>query len=126
MSPAISFSGETSRGPFFKLILRGAKVLTTRYPRLRGRIEAGDIVNLYWNQRTPAKDKPIHLIGKAYVEHVYHVPNLLEAILTIPDYFWKEGFETERELLDYWGVDSVTVAQTGPLDVIKFKLKVET
>lgn len=115
--------------------------MTTRYPRLKGRIKAGDVANLYWKQRQPMflvdkggelnrqvgeRQKPIHLIGKAYVEHVYHVPNLLEAILTIPDYFWKEGFENERELLDYWGVDSVTVAQTGPLDVIKFKLKVET
>lgn len=122
MSPAISFSGETSRGPFFKLILSGEKVLTTRYPRLRGRIEAGDVANLYWKQRTPAKDKPIHLIGEAYILHVSRVLNLLDAILSVPDYIRGEGFRDLAELHGYWGTNTVTAAQTGPLDVIRFKL----
>lgn len=125
MSPAISFSGEVYRGPFYKLILSGEKVMTTRYPRLRGRIETGDVLKLYWKQRLPAKDKPIHLIGAAYAVHVYHAPNLLDAILTIPDYVRGEGFRDLAELHDYWGTDTVTATQTGPLDVIRFKLKVK-
>ena len=125
MSPAISFSGETSRGAFYELILSGEKVLTTRHPRLRGRIEAGDVAKLYWKQRTPAKDKPIHLIGEAYIMYVYHVPNLLNAILDIPSYARREGFKNLAELHGYWGTNTVTATHTGPLDVIRFKLKVK-
>ena len=135
MSPAISFSGKTSRGPFYELILKGEKVLTTRYPRLKGRIEAGDLVNLYWKQRQPMLfiatpgnmhySKPIHKIGEAYVVNVSRVFNLLDAILTIPDYIRGEGFRDLAELHGYWGTNTVTATQTGPLDVIRFKLKVK-
>lgn len=136
MSPAISFSGESSRGKFYELILRGEKFLTTRYPRVRGQIQAGDVANLYWKQRTPIKDKPIHLIGKAHILHVFRMPSLLDAILRISDYMKGEGFADLNELVEYWTgrsgawtpsgwIDKAAqeeLMSIGPLDIIIFKL----
>lgn len=125
MCPAISFSGQVKRGSFWKLILEGEKTLTTRYPRKRGQIQAGDIAKLYWKQRTPVKDKPIHLIGEAFILYVYHAHNLLNAYLRVPNYVKGEGFDSPEELFDYWGMNTVTASKTGPLDVIKFRLMKE-
>lgn len=62
--PALSFSGEPSRGPFWKLILDGEKEQTVRLPRKRP-IKAGDFLKLYWKQRVPAAKKEVHFIGPA-------------------------------------------------------------
>lgn len=58
----ISFSGETQRGPFWKLIQSGEKKQTIRLPRVRP-IKPGDKLTLYWKVRVPREKKPIHYIG---------------------------------------------------------------
>jgi len=60
----ISFSGETSMGPFWKQILERRKTQTCRKPRKRP-IREGDRLFLYWKSRVPKDKKPIHFIGKA-------------------------------------------------------------
>jgi len=62
--PAISFSGTTSRGPFWKKIIQGLKTQTCRKPR-KNPIREGAILKLYWKQRVSRDKKPIHLIGYA-------------------------------------------------------------
>lgn len=62
--PAISFSGTTSRGPFYDLILKKEKCQTCREPRKRP-IRVGPFLRLYWLQRVPRNKKPIHLIASA-------------------------------------------------------------
>ncbi|MHA1262896.1 MAG: DNA methyltransferase [Candidatus Freyarchaeota archaeon] len=62
--PLISFSGETSQGPFWKQILLGRKTQTCRKPRKRP-VKKGDALYLYWKCRQPKDKKPVHFIGKA-------------------------------------------------------------
>lgn len=121
MSPALSFSGEPKRGAFHILILRGEKTMTTRARRRDGRphCRVGDVVSLYWKMRTPAKDKPIHLIGKAYVVRVRMYPNMFALLMglggavDVLDYVHREGFKDLGELLEWWvGVENVAYGIT--------------
>ena len=98
--PAISFSGETSRGSFWQQILDRAKTQTCRTPRKRA-IKQGDKLILYWKQRVPATFKPIHRIGiatcvkverKKYKEFAYD--NVFAR---------RDGFEDSNELREWFG-----------------------
>lgn len=125
--PSLSFSGKSRCGEFWKLIKEEKKTMTTRYPRKRGSIQAGDTVALYWKQRTPIKDKPIHLIGYASVKYIYHARSLTDAITHIPDYAEQEGFGNLQELVNYWGFKNVVAArETGPLEVIVWQTPIMT
>ena len=62
--PALSFSGITTLGPFWKLIPEGLKDQTIRRPR-KNPIRVGDRLTLYWKQRTPVHLKEVHLIAYA-------------------------------------------------------------
>jgi len=77
--PALSFSGVTSLGPFWKLIRDRLKQQTIRTPR-KNPIKVGDRLVLYWKQRTPVHLKKVHLIAYAecieiltlrYIEFAY-------------------------------------------------------
>lgn len=113
MSPAISFSGEPRRGPFWRQILQGTKTCTTRRARKRGRPEPGQIAYLYWKQRQPISTtrrvkgedlwtvKPIHKIGEAYILKVRRVRSL-RALWDDEDYAIKEGFDGLDEMHRWW------------------------
>jgi len=100
--PAISFSGTTSRGPFWLQIFRHEKTQTCRAPRADGRdIRKGDKVILYWKQRMPIKKKPVHLIGEAIVTsaEMHHYMSF-----AYDDAFARrDGFEDHLELQSWFG-----------------------
>ncbi len=72
MSPSISFSGTTLRGPFWDLIIKGEKTQTIRKPRKRP-FKVGDTLYLYWKMRQPKDKKPVHLIAEAPCISVRHI-----------------------------------------------------
>jgi hypothetical protein len=147
MSPALSFSGTPKRGAFHALILSGEKTMTTRMRRKDGRphCAVGDVVSLYWKMRTPVKDKPIHLIGGAYVVGVRTYPNMHALLIGLGGtegllyYVHREGFNDLGELLTWWvGVENVaygitdegimitpdtkrTLEESGPVEVIEWQ-----
>jgi len=113
--PALSFSGETSRGPFYQLILDGEKKQTVRLPRKRP-IKQGDFLRLYWKQRTPKDKKPIHFIGPAKCTHVETVRKY--NFLFNREFARRDGFSDELELQEWFGLDNDDALYT----VIHFKL----
>ena len=104
--PAYSFKGEPKRGAFWRLILDGEKTMTTRKQRRHGaRVE--QTAYLYWKQRTPAKDKPIHLIGMSPILNVAQYPSMKALLLSLGakgalEYIKAEGFTDLRELVEWW------------------------
>lgn len=108
--PALSFSGRPERGPFYVLILKGEKTITTRKPR-KNPIKEGDTLYLYWNQRVPARKKPIHKIGEATCIKTAIYTNLYSMLLSLgaegaSDYIKKEGFDNLGELITWWTGDT--------------------
>jgi hypothetical protein len=101
---AISFSGETSRGPFYKLILSGEKKQTVRKPRKRP-IKEDETLHFYWKQRTPMDQKPIHLIGKSVctlVERVKKIDFIYDKGFALAD-----GFGSLKEMQEWFGLNDL-------------------
>ena len=118
MTPAISFSGEGSRGPLWKLILNREKTQTVRRPRKRP-IHAGDLLKLYWKQRTPIDKKDIHLIG---VAECTKVERLLYRQFAFDEGFARaDGFENSSELRSWFGF--VELHGNEEFDVLHFNLR---
>ena len=115
--PAISFSGETSQGPFYTQILEGRKTQTCRAPRKKP-IQKGDILYLYWKQRIPAHLKPIHLIGTAYCTNVRRMR--YREFAHDDEFAKRDGFRDTREMQDWFG-DPRDYGYEE-YDVISFKL----
>ena len=112
---AISFTGETRRGAFYKLILSGEKKQTIRDPRIRP-VKKGNHLTLYWKQRLPINKKPIHLIGNAICTGVDRVKkkDLLTSKMAYAD-----GFNTLSEMIDWFGADDLD----KEFEVIHFQLE---
>ena len=98
--PMISFSGETSQGPFWKQIQEGKKTQTVRRPRKRP-IREGDTLYLYWKVRVPRNKKPIHLIHTAVCTRVRR---LIYIEFAFDDAFARrDGFRDIHELHEWFG-----------------------
>lgn len=117
MSPALSFSGETSRGAFWVQILLELKNQTLRNPRKRP-IKVGDLLKLYWKQRLSAHKKPIHLIGEAECIAVDRL--LYNSYLVHEDAGRKDGFKDNAELREWLGDPELYGLE--PYDVIQWKI----
>ena len=105
--PAFSFKGEPRRGAFWRQILDGEKTMTTRRVRKRGGPRVGQTAYLYWKQRTPAEDKPIHHIGDSTIISVKRYQNMRSLLLSLGvngalGYIKAEGFDGLRELVKWW------------------------
>jgi len=105
--PAYSFSGEPKRGPFWKLIQSGEKTMTTRGVSKFGGPKVGDAAHLYWKQRVPEDQKPIHLIGRSRIIKVRQYSNMKVLLLGLGvrgamEYIRAEGFDDLRELVEWW------------------------
>lgn len=115
--PAVSFSGTTSLGAFWLLIRKGLKFTTMRTPR-KNPIKEGDRLYLYWRQRTPAKDKPVHYIADAICVSIARVAyidfaNDLEMVRS-------EGFGSKAEMWEWFGPPQCT--GTNQYDRIMFQV----
>lgn len=98
--PMISFSGETSQGPFWEQIRAEKKTQTVRRPRKRPICE-GDTLHLYWKVRVPKDKKPIHLIHTAVCTRVRR---LIYIEFAFDDAFAKrDGFRDHHELQEWFG-----------------------
>ena len=98
--PLISFSGETSQGPFWKQIQEGKKTQTVRRPRKKPICE-GDTLYLYWKVRVPRDKKPIHLIHTAVCTRVRRLTYIEFAF---DDAFARrDGFRDIHELHEWFG-----------------------
>jgi len=98
--PMISFSGETSQGPFWKQIQSGKKTQTVRRPR-KNPIGEGDTLYLYWKVRVPKDKKPIHLIHTAVCTRVRRLTYITFAF---GDAFAeRDGFRDHHELQEWFG-----------------------
>ncbi|RLI33186.1 hypothetical protein DRO56_02315 [Candidatus Bathyarchaeota archaeon] len=115
--PAISFSGVTSIGPFWKQILEGRKTQTCRRPRKRP-IKEGDRLVLYWKQRIPRNRKPIHLIGVAVCTRVER--KKYRDFAFDDQFARRDGFRDSEELRKWFG--PVEVHGDEIYEVIHFKL----
>lgn len=115
--PAISFSGETSQGPFYTQILEGHKWQTCRQPR-RIPIEEGDFLMLYWKMRQPEKSKPIHLIGYAKCTSVKRMK--YKDFAFDEAFARRDGFADSAELRQWFGDPSIHGEEE--YDVIRFML----
>jgi len=100
----ISFSGETSQGPFWKQILDRRKTQTCRKPRKKRPIKEGDVLYLYWKVRVPKVFKPIHLILKTTCVKVERKKKYSE--FAFDDAFARrDGFRDSKELREWFGED---------------------
>ena len=115
--PAISFSGETSKGAFWQQIREGRKTQTCRKPR-RNPVQKGDVLYLYWKQRIPADQKPIHFIGTAYCTSVKRIRYAQFAYDS--DFAQRDGFRDFVEMQEWFG-DPLEYG-SDEYDVISFKL----
>jgi hypothetical protein len=116
LSPAISFSGEPRRGPFYQLIWTGEKKQTVRAPRCHP-IKRGDDLKLYWKQRVPLDKKPVHLIGIATCTGVERVKK--GDFIFNREFAKADGFTDELELQEWFGRDDLNF----DYEVIHFELK---
>ena len=103
---AISFSGETKAGPFWRQILEGRKTQTIREARADGRphVKVGRPVKLYWRVRMP-KAKKIelglpHLIGVAEVTR--YEPIILEEVWDDEQNAVRDGFADLAEFREWF------------------------
>jgi len=116
--PLMSFSGETSRGPFWKQILAGRKSQTARKPRKRA-ITKGATLYLYWKCRVPKDKKPVHFIGKATctkVERMRYGDFAFD-----DDFARRDGFKDHLELQEWFGFPPWHL--DDEYDVITWKLQ---
>jgi len=119
--PALSFSGEPKRGPFYTQIFRHEKTQTCRKPRARP-IKVGDNLSLYWKQRQPKAEKPIHLIGYA---KCVGIERLRYIDFAFDDAFARrDGFIDSAELREWFDDSSIYGYQE--YDVISFRLHFST
>lgn len=102
--PLISFSGESSLGPFWRLILDGRKTQTCRKPRIRP-VKTGDKLRLYWKCRVPKCEKPIHFIGEAVCTGVTRM--FYEDFAFNDDFARRDGFSDCFELQSWFGDPAV-------------------
>lgn len=103
--PALSFSGETSQGPFWKQILDNKKTQTCRRPRKKYSIQPGQIVTLYWKQRVPIRRKPIHKIGTAQVTSVER--KRYREFAFDDEFARRDGFKDSSEMREWFGNPSI-------------------
>lgn len=115
--PLISFSGETSQGPFWKQILEGKKTQTCRKPRKRP-IKKGDKLRLYWKCRIPEHKKPIHFIGEAICTKVERLR--YKDFAYDEDFAQRDGFSNYVEMWGWFGAPSIYGHER--YDVIHFKI----
>jgi len=115
--PAISFSGTTSMGPFWSLILEGIKTQTCRTPR-RNPVKQGDKLFLYWKQRTSKKKKPIHRIAVAVCTSVKRLSYIEFAFDNA--FAHRDGFANFKEMQEWFG--EPFIRGHFMYDVISFKL----
>lgn len=116
--PAISFSGTTSQGPFWKQILDGKKTQTCRLVRKR-LIKKGDTLYLYWKQRVPTAKKPIHKIGTAICTKIERKQYWKFA--EDDEFARRDGFRDAKEMQEWFG-DPDSWEQFRVYDIIHFKL----
>jgi len=117
--PAISFSGTTSRGPFWKQIMRGWKTQTCRKPR-KNPIRKGDFLKLYWKQRVPRDKKPIHFIG--YARCVAIERKKYRDFAYDDEFARRDGFRDSAELREWFGDPEIYGDEE--YDVIHFKFPI--
>lgn len=114
--PLVSFSGETSQGPFYKQIQEGRKTQTCRSPR-KNPVIPGHTLYLYWKVRIPVEKKPIHFIGLAVCLKVerkkYH------EFAFDDEFAHADGFRDAEEMQEWFG-DPLEYADEE-YDVIHFK-----
>lgn len=98
---AVSFSGSTKAGDFWRQIHSGRKTLTLRERRKDGRphVKPGYSFSMYWKVRDN-REKPIHYIGRA--ECVAY-----EAVKIVDHWYDEEfaksdGFQDLDEFRDNW------------------------
>ncbi len=113
--PALSFKGTTSLGPFHVQIREGSKVQTCRESTAH-KIEEGNLLTLYWKQRVPIKEKPVHLIAYAYCRGVELIPYREFAFDN--DFAVRDGFRDAAEMQEWFG-DPIEEGETV-YRVIKF------
>lgn len=118
MNPAISFSGEGSRGPMWRLIKRGEKTQTVRKPRIRP-IKEGDTLYLYWKQRTPKEMKSVHLIAEAQATKVSRMK--YRDFAHDDGFARRDGFENSAELRTWFG--SAEIHGNQHYNVIEFAIR---
>jgi hypothetical protein len=94
MMPTLSFSGTTSRGPFW-LTLGQHKHTTIRKPR-KHTLHVGDDVHLYWKQRVPIRQKITHFIGYARIAKIERV--LFKDIAFDDAIAQRDGYQNATEL----------------------------
>lgn len=116
--PGISFSGETSQGPFYRQILEGRKTQTCRKP-LNRPIKEGDTLYLYWKMRMPADRKPIHKIGEAVCTKTSRMR--YGDFAFNDDFARRDGFKDAEEMQEWFG-DPLEFGDEE-YDVIEFRLK---
>ena len=117
--PAISFSGVTSRGPFWRQIAQGSKTQTCRNPRKRP-IKKGATLYLYWKQRTPIDKKQVHFIGIAVRTNE---PNKTpyRDFMDDDEFAKRDGFKNSAELRQWFGPYLDTdILYDSLYDVIQF------
>jgi len=115
--PALSFSGVTSQGAFWELILLRRKTKTCRLRR-KNPIKKGDHLRLYWKQRVPKSKKVIHLIGDATCVRVSR--RLYMDFCQDNDFARSDGFKDYEEMQSWFGDPQLEGDIT--YDVIHFKL----
>ena len=115
----ISFSGETSRGPFWKLILSGEKMQTVRRPRKRT-IKTGELLHLYWKVRVAPTIKPIHKIGTAVCIEVVRMK--YSDFYCDDEFARADGFRDSHELREWFEGSPLT----RQYDVIRWRHLIPT
>jgi len=115
--PALSFSGVTSRGPFWDLIRKQLKDQTIRRQRKRP-IKVGDRLVLYWKQRTPIRLKEVHLI--AYAECIKSFKLSYRKFAYDNHIARRDGFENSAELRTWFGFP--TLHDKEVFDIIRWQL----
>lgn len=105
MFGAVSFSGETRAGPFYKQIHSGRKTRTLRERRKDGRphVKPGYSFVMYWKMRTrlsKQNDLPIYYIGIA--ECVAYEPVKIVDHWNDEEFAKSDGFQDIDEFRDWW------------------------
>lgn len=100
--PSVSFSGTTTRGPFWDLILKGEKTQTIRKPRKRP-FKVDDTLYHYWKMRQPKDKKPVHLIAEAPCISV--IPVTLNQLWEDKENAKADGFGSIYEFRDWFYPD---------------------
>jgi hypothetical protein len=117
MCPAISFSDLLVVEPFWRLILNREKTQIVRKPRKRP-IKRGDRLYLYWKQRVPKEQKPVHLIATAICTKVERIE--YREFAHDNAFARATGFKDHEELQKFFG--PLTRFGSTEYDVIHFRI----